>query len=341
MKMFTMLMVLVFSVASMAADAKQKTYKVGWSNYPSWMLFSFEDVIKKHADKAGVSIKVVKVNDYIESVNLFTSKNLDFIAATNMDLLTIPASSGIDTQVIFVNSTSNGNDVVISKTAKNFKELKGKQVQLVELSVSHYLLARGLSLSGMSEKDVKIQNTSDADLVANYAAIPGVTVTAWNPQAHTIVKSNPGKANVLFDSSKIPGEIIDLTAVHTEVPDAVKQAVVNALVELQNGIKDGASSKAKMVEQMSKEFGGKQDDFLAMLATTNIMFKDKEAVEFMKSPALKQTMTNVRDFSAEKGLFGSGKSKDSVGIQFPDGTVLGSQKNVKMRFTTKYMEATK
>jgi hypothetical protein len=70
MKMFTVLMALMFSVVSMAADAKQKTYKVGWSNYPSWMLFSFEDVIKKHADKAGVSIKVVKVNDYIETYKI-------------------------------------------------------------------------------------------------------------------------------------------------------------------------------------------------------------------------------------------------------------------------------
>lgn len=341
MKMLTVIMVLVMSFATLAADAKKKNYKVGWSNYPSWMLFSFEDVIKKHADKAGVSIQVVKVNDYIESVNLFTSKNLDFIAATNMDLLTIPASSGIETQVIFVNSTSNGNDLVISKTAKNFKELKNKQVQLVELSVSHYLLARGLSLAGMSEKDIKIMNTSDADLVANFAALPGITVTAWNPQAHTIVQSNPGKANVLFDSSKIPGEIIDLTAAHADVPDVVKQAVVNALVELQNGIKEGSPTKAKMVEQMSKEFGGKQSDFLAMLATTNIMFNKQDAVDFLKSPKLKQTMTYVRDFSAEKGLFGSGKSKDAVGIQFPDGSVLGSQKNVKMRFTTKYMEAAK
>ena len=36
---------------------------------------------------------------------------------------------------------------------------------LVELSVSHYLLARGLSTVKHAEKDIKTVNTSDADIV--------------------------------------------------------------------------------------------------------------------------------------------------------------------------------
>ena len=50
-------------------------------------------------------------------------------------------------------------------------------------------------------------------------------------------------------------------------------------------------------------------------------------------------MEYVRTFSFDKKLFGKrAKSKDFVGIAFPDGSVLGDAKNVKLRFAADYMK---
>ena len=49
---------------------------------------------------------------------------------------------------------------------KKVADLKGMDVNLVELSVSHYLLARALDSVGLTEKDLKVVNTSDADMAA-------------------------------------------------------------------------------------------------------------------------------------------------------------------------------
>jgi NitT/TauT family transport system substrate-binding protein len=50
-------------------------------------------------------------------------------------------------------------------------------------------------------------------------------------------------------------------------------------------------------------------------------------------------MDQIRTFTFAKGLFGKGaKSKDFVGISFPDGTVLGDKNNVKLRFDATYMK---
>ena len=43
---------------------------------------------------------------------------------------------------------------IVSKTAKSVAELSGQSINLVELSVSHYLLARALEQAGLAEKDV-------------------------------------------------------------------------------------------------------------------------------------------------------------------------------------------
>ena len=54
---------------------------------------------------------------------------------------------------------------------------------------------------------------------------------------------------------------------------------------------------------------------------------------------IKQTMDYVRQFSFSHGLFGAGASSpDFVGIEFPDGSVLGDSGNIKLRFVDRYMK---
>lgn len=100
------------------------------------------------ADKYGIEIDVVQVNDYIESINQFTTGQFDATVMTNMDALTIPAASGVDSTALVVGDFSNGNDGIVLKGDKSLSDLKGQSINLVELSVSHYLMARALESVG-------------------------------------------------------------------------------------------------------------------------------------------------------------------------------------------------
>src|SRR4051812_4486818 len=117
---------------------------------------------------------------------------------TNMDALTIPAAGGVDSTALISGDYSDDNDGVVLKGGKNLKEIKGQDVNLVELSVSHYLLARALDTVGMSEQDVRVVNTADADIVSAFVS-PDVT---WNPQLSEVRKTEG--AAMVFDSSKVP-----------------------------------------------------------------------------------------------------------------------------------------
>ena len=163
--------------------AKDK-FRVAWSIYAGWMPWEYgaqSGIVKKWADKYGIAIDVVQVNDYVESINQYTAGGFDGCVMTNMDALTIPAAGGVDSTALIVGDFSNGNDAVILKDKKKLKDIKGQQVNLVELSVSHYLLARGLGTVGLSEKDIKVVNTSDADMVAAFGAGGVTAVVTWNP----------------------------------------------------------------------------------------------------------------------------------------------------------------
>src|SRR6267142_4789418 len=168
-----LLWILAAGTAPPVFAAEKTSFNVAWSIYVGWMPWDYADqsgILKKWATKYGIKIKLTQINDYVESINQYTAGMFDACAMTNMDMLTIPAAGGVDSTALILGDFSNGNDgVVLKGKGKKLEDIKGQRVNLVELSVSHYLLVRALTGAGMRERDVKIVNTSDADVVAAFS----------------------------------------------------------------------------------------------------------------------------------------------------------------------------
>ncbi|MGD8909224.1 MAG: putative urea ABC transporter substrate-binding protein [Chromatiales bacterium] len=337
MKRFAaLILALSLSPAAFAADS----FKICWSIYVGWMPWAYgaeRGIVKKWGDKYGIDIEVVQINDYIESINQYTAGEFDACTMTNMDALTIPAVGGIDSEAVIVGDFSNGNDGIIIKKGDSVKALKGRTVNLVELSVSHYLLARALDMNGLSERDVKLVNTSDADIAALFVSDENGAAVTWNPPL--MQARNAEGAKLVFDSSQIPGEIIDMMVVRSDASDKLKQALVGAWYETLAVITGKDAQAVQAIEYMANASGATVAEFKAQLATTAMFYTPGEAVEFVASQKPKETMEHVRRFSFDKGLFGEmADSPDFVGIAFDDGQVLGDKGNVKLRFTAKWMK---
>jgi NitT/TauT family transport system substrate-binding protein len=324
-----------------AQAAEKKSFKIAWSIYVGWMPWDYaaqSGILKKWADKYGISIQLTQINDYVESINQYTAGGFDGCVMTNMDMLTIPAAGGVDSTAFIIGDFSNGNDgVVLKGKGKALANIKGLPVNLVELSVSHYLLARALETVSMQERDIKVVNTSDADIVGAYAAADTKAVVTWKPQLSEVVAAKD--AQLVFDSSKIPGEIIDLMVVNTATlkdnPKLAK-ALVGAWFET---LQLMAAKHPKALEHMAKASGTDLAGFNGQLATTKMFWTPAEAHAFATSPTVIKTMDLVRKFSFEHGLLGEGaKTVDAVGIEFPGGKTLGNPKGVKMRFDASYMK---
>lgn len=316
-----------------------ETYRVAWSHYTGWEPWGYAEyagIVKKWADKYNINIKVTLVNDYIESINLYTAGKFDACTMTNMDALTIPAVGGIDSTAVIVGDFSNGNDGIVMKNGDSVQALKGRTVNLVELSVSHYLLARALDKNGMTESDLKLVNTSDADIAAIFTSESDGAAVTWNPPL--MQARNAKGAKMVFDSSEIPGEIIDMMVVRTDAPEALKKALAGAWYETMALMSSKQPEAQKAIEFMAEASGATVPEFKAQLGTTAMMYTAEEAAKFTASDKIRETMQHVRQFSFDKGLFGAhASSPDFVGIEFDDGSVLGDSRNVKLRFTSKYM----
>src|SRR6202047_1549668 len=333
---------LATSSMSSAPAEKKNEFNIAWTIYVGWMPWPYaaeSGIVKKWADKYGVTIKVTQINDYVESVNQYTAGKFDGGTVTNMDALTIPAAGGVDTTAIIMGDYSNGNDGVVLKKGKTLADIKGQKTNLVELSVSHYLLAPALSAVKLSEKDIKTVNTSDADIVGAAKSPDTTAIVTWNPQLLE-VKANPG-ATLVYDSSRIPGEIEDLLVINTETlkdnPNLAK-ALVGIWYETIALMKDQSDKGKAAREAMAKLSGTDLAGFESQLKTTAMYYTPKEAVAFMTGAELPKIMDQVRGFCFEHNLLGEKvKSKDAVGIMTPTKT-LGSDKNIKLRFDASYMK---
>jgi NitT/TauT family transport system substrate-binding protein len=338
----SLVLLLLAAVPHGVRAAERTSFNVAWSIYVGWMPWDYADrsgILQKWAAKYGIKIKLTQINDYVESINQYTAGTFDACAMTNMDMLTIPAAGGVDSTALIVGDFSNGNDgIVLKGKGKKLEDIKGQKVNLVELSVSHYLLVRALSGIGLRERDLKIVNTSDADIVAAFATPASTAVVTWKPQLSEVLTAPD--AQLVFDSSKIPGEIIDMMVVNSAVLNAnpkLGKALIGAWYEtLALMVKDDAAGRAAQAA-MAKASATTPTGFTGQLATTHLFTTPAQALEFVSSDAIVKSMDLVRNFSFQHGILGRGAgSVDAVGIAFPAGKSLGDVHNLKMRFDATY-----
>ena len=258
---------------------------------------------------------------------------------TNMEALDMPVASGIDSTVLILGDYSNGNDAILTRDNITAKNIAGQEVYLVELSVSHYLLAQFLEKNGLKEKQVKLINTSDSDIGPAFIANKNQKVViTWNPVVMKI-EQTPGVKKI-FTSADIPGHVLDLMVVQTDVlkrhPELGK-ALVGAWYEVMSVMSKRTDEANKAIALMAEFAGSSVTEYKNQLKTTAMFYTPQSAIDYMQGQEIKNNMDSVRKFCFKHGLFGEGaESVDIVGISYPDNTIQGNGKNIKLRFDSSF-----
>jgi NitT/TauT family transport system substrate-binding protein len=334
---------------AMPAFAQKPTFTVGWSIYAGWTPYHYmqkSGLLKKWADKYGITIKVQRF-DYAPSLDAFVARNIDACTMTNMEALDMPAASGVPTTVILIGDYSNGNDALLVRNGVQMKDLVGKKLLLVEKTVSEYLFDRALTMNSLRDQINKVRmiNTSDADIQSAFISDSSVSaVVTWKPMLSQIAQQKGVQS--LFNSSQIPGEILDLTVVRTDVlerPDGsgknFAKALSGAWYEMMSLMSSQGATADKVLGSIAEGSGDSVASYKEQLSTTKMFYQANAAASFGKSSDLKQKMALVRQFCFEHGLLGKNiGSVDDVAIRYPDGSVQGKQDRVRLSFDTAYMQ---
>jgi NitT/TauT family transport system substrate-binding protein len=303
-------------------------------------------ILKKWADKYNVAIRVQRF-DYAPSLDAYVAKNIDACAMTNMEALDMPAAANIDTTSIITGDYSNGNDALLTRRDLKLNQLPGHKVLLVEKTVSEYLFERAMTLNGLDSqiKKVKLVNTSDSDIATAFIGDTSQdAVVTWKPMVSQIAKQKG--VRTLFNSSQIPGEIVDLMVVRTDIlnrPDGSGRRFAKALAGAWYETTKLMSGKGPETDKVLRDVAAGSEDTLEsykeQLSTTNLFYAPQAAAAFTIAADFRQKMNLVRQFCFTHGLLGANtKSVDDVGIKYPDGSVQGKADRIRLRFDASYMQ---
>jgi NitT/TauT family transport system substrate-binding protein len=302
-------------------------------------------ILAKWANKYGIRIKLRRF-DYAASVEAFLAKSLDACAMTNMEALDMPAAGGVDTTVLYAGDYSNGNDIILVRNNASLADLSKSKILLVQKTVSEYILERALAIHGLDDHIRRLQliNTSDSDVAAAFLSDPSlVTAVTWKPMATQIAAAKGVKA--IFNSSQIPGEIVDLLGMQTDVLNRTDgsgkkfaKALTGAWYEVMEKIAEGAPGRDQALSEMAAATGDSLPSLRDQLSTTYLFYTPEAQLAFLTSSDMKAKMGLVRDFCFRHGLLSNMKSAGEIGIQYTDGSTQGRADRVRLRFDKQYVQ---
>ena len=285
-------------------------FTLAWSEYPSWSVFGVahekglldkaEGKLGEIEKKWGVDIVLVQA-DYDPCLSQYGNSTVDAVCMTNMDSLA-PAS-GRDSVAILPTSTSVGADACIGVGIDTIEALKGTPTFGLEKSVSQYAFERCLELEGMSPGDFEFKNMDPA--VAAQAMQGGdanvKSIMVWNPFVLQTLRDREG-AKRLFDSRKIPEEIIDMVVVSKASlakPGGEKFAcaVIDAFYQVNEMLADD-SQRADTLKALGEKFSSLGIADMEIVVEETQMYKTaQEGIGlFEKEEFQNKTMPTVVEF---------------------------------------------
>ena len=309
-------------------------FSLAWSEYPSWSTFGVASdrglINGKQGEMGPIEKKynvdiVLKQADYDACLLLYGSGEADAVCMTNMDALN-PVATRKGTAIL-PTSTSDGADAVIVTPAINtVDDLKGKPVYGLSQSVSEYMFVRNLELQGNDPKDFTftMKDPSAAAQAMQLSQDGYDAIAVWNPFVLQTLQKRPD-TKVLFDSTTIPGEIIDMVIVGQDSlkkpgGDRFAQAVAETYYGV-CGMMADSSKREETLVALGEKFSSLDAKSMETVVTqTKFYDTPAKGIDVLTGDKLKETMAKVVDVSKQIGLvkdaptlgYGKGATGDMV-----------------------------
>ena len=227
------------------------------------------------------------------------------------------AADGLQPRIILVVDVSHGADVVVGRAGmKTIRDLKGKSVAVESSALGAFVLSRALALNGMQASDVTVVHLESNEQPTAFEKGQVDAAVTFDPYRAQFLRAG---AATLFDSTQIPGEIVDLLAVRANVienhPDAVRALLAGWFDAIDYMKKDPRDAARRMGirqqtsgEQFQQALQGlripSRDENLKMLggATPELAVTGRRLMALMVEAKLLRTEFNIESLLAPRPL---------------------------------------
>ena len=168
------------------------------------------------------SVQLVEYPSASEVLRAYRNQAIDGMVIS-LDELLVLSADGQQPKIILVADVSHGADVVVGRPGmRTMQDLKGKRIAVESGALGAYVLSRALTLNKMQAADVTIAHLESNEQPNAFAKGEVDGAVTFDPYRTQLLRSG---ATTLFDSTQIPGEIVDLLAVRANVLEKQSKAV--------------------------------------------------------------------------------------------------------------------
>ena len=160
------------------------------------------------------TVQLVEYPSASEVLRAFRNEAIDGMVISLDELFGL-AADGLQPRIILIVDVSSGADVVVGRRGmKSMRDLKNKSVAVESSALGAFVLSRALAVNGMQASDVTAVHMESNEQPSAFEKGQVDGAVTFDPYRAQFLSAG---AQTLFDSSQIPGEIVDLLAVRASL----------------------------------------------------------------------------------------------------------------------------
>lgn len=191
---------------------KKPVLKVGIWSWPGFEPLAL--AAEKGFYQGGTHIRVIRFSTPIETSRALRNGLVD-VAAFTVDEVFNYAEVRNAPKIFMVLDISNGADAIVAKKSiKSLEDLKGKTLATEGSALGHYMINRSLEFANnLKLSDIKLTTVQACDQAEAFKKGLIDAAVTYEPSKSLLISQG---AHVLFDSSQIQNEIIDVLVTNNE-----------------------------------------------------------------------------------------------------------------------------
>jgi NitT/TauT family transport system substrate-binding protein len=262
------------------------------------------------------TLQLVEYPSASEVLRAYRNQAIDGMVISLDELFGL-AVDGLQPRIILVVDVSHGADAVVGRRGmRTMHDLKGKSVAVESGALGAFVLSRALALNGMQASDVNVVHLESNEQPNAFEKGHVDGAVTFDPYRTQFLRAG---AATLFDSTRIPGEIVDLVAVRAAVIDKQPKAVealltgwFQAIDYMQHDPKDAARRMGIRQQTSGEQFLEAQrglhvpsrEENLAMLGgtTPQLATTGRRLMALMLESKLLRSELNIEEVLAPQPL---------------------------------------
>ncbi|MDD2685563.1 MAG: ABC transporter substrate-binding protein [Gallionella sp.] len=243
------------SLVSCGSPESQIPLRIASSPWPGYEpIYLARDI--GYLPKAQANIFELPSSDI--TLESFRNRSADMATLTLDETIELLAS-GAKLRILFVMDSSNGGDaVMVSPQIQKLSDLKEKRIAITNIPLGVYMLSRLLDAAKLERKDVQVLPSSENQHANMYRQGKADAFITFEPFKSELAGMG---AHVIFDSSQIPNEILDLMVVHEDVFQSRRQEVCHVVKQWFRTLDYIKQSPDDAARRMSKRLGVNENEY--------------------------------------------------------------------------------